>query len=197
MKDEQVRELLYQALETELGGVQVYTTALKCAENEDLKEEWEEYLEQTKNHVQIVENVLTRLGLDPKEETPGRQVVRHIGEALVESMEMALSEGQPGAAQLVATEAVVLAETKDHHNWHLIGQVVKSAKGELAKTLKEAHDQVEDEEDEHLYHTRGWSRELWIESLGMKAVLPPPEEEKDVKTAIGAARAEQARGQMM
>jgi len=28
MKDEQVRELLYQALETELGGVQVYTTAL-------------------------------------------------------------------------------------------------------------------------------------------------------------------------
>jgi bacterioferritin (cytochrome b1) len=197
MKDEQVRELLYQALETELGGVQVYTTALKCAENEDLKEEWEEYLEQTKNHVQIVQNVLTRLGLNPKEETPGRKVVRHIGEALVESMEMALSEGQPGAAQLVATEAVVLAETKDHHNWHLIGEVVKSAKGELAKTLKEAHDQVEEEEDEHLYHTRGWSRELWIESLGMKAVLPPPEEEKDVKTAIGAARAEQARGQMM
>jgi bacterioferritin (cytochrome b1) len=197
MKDEQVRELLYQALETELGGVQVYTTALKCAENEDLKEEWEEYLEQTKNHVQIVQNVLTRLGLNPKEETPGRKVVRHIGEALVESMEMALSEGQPGAAQLVATEAVVLAETKDHHNWHLIGEVVKSAKGELAKTLKEAHDQVEEEEDEHLYHTRGWSRELWIESLGMKAVLPPPEEEKDVKTAIGAARAEKARGQMM
>jgi bacterioferritin (cytochrome b1) len=197
MKDEQVRELLYQALETELGGVQVYTTALKCAENEDLKEEWEEYLEQTKNHVQIVQNVLTRLGLNPKEETPGRKVVRHIGEALVESMEMALSEGQPGAAQLVATEAVVLAETKDHHNWHLIGEVVKSAKGELAKTLKEAHEQVEEEEDEHLYHTRGWSRELWIESLGMKAVLPPPEEEKDVKTAIGAARAEKARGQMM
>jgi rubrerythrin len=197
MKDEQVKELLYQALETELGGVQVYTTALKCVENEDLKEEWEEYLEQTKNHVQVVQNVLIRLGLDPKEETPGRQVVRHIGEALVESMEMALSKGQPGAAQLVATEAVVLAETKDHHNWHLIGEVVKHAKGELAKTLKEAHDQVEDEEDEHLYHTKGWSRELWIESLGMEAVLPPPEEERDVKTAIGAARAEQSRSQMV
>ena len=36
------------------------------------------------------------------------------------------------------------------------------------------------------------SRELWIASLGMKAVLPPPEEQKDVKTAIGAARAEKA-----
>jgi hypothetical protein len=197
MKDEQVRELLYQALETEIGGVQVYTTALRCVENDELKEEWEEYLEQTQNHVQIVQDAMKKLGLDPNEETPGRKVVRHIGEALVQSMEMALDEGEPGAAQLVATEAVVLAETKDHHNWHLIGEVVKKAKGEVAKALKEAHDQVEDEEDEHLYHSKGWSRELWIESLGMPAVLPPPEEEKDVKTAIGAARAEHARGQML
>ena len=196
MKDEQVRELLYQALETELGGVQVYTTALRCAENDELKEEWEEYLEQTQQHVQIVQDVLTKLGLDPNEETPGRKVVRHIGEALVESMEMALNEGEPVAAQLVATEAVVLAETKDHQNWHLIGEIIKHAKGELARALKDAHEQVEPEEDEHLYHTKGWSRELWIESLGMKAVLPPPEEVKDVQTAIGAARAEQARGQM-
>src|SRR5918996_6129531 len=140
MKDEQVRELLYQGLETEIGGVQVYTTALRCAENDDLREEWEEYLEQTKNHVTIMEDVLTNLDLDPNEETPGRKVVRTIGEALVEAMEMALAEGKPGAAQLVATEAVVLAETKDHHNWHLIGEVIKKAKGEVAKILKEAHE---------------------------------------------------------
>lgn len=196
MKDEQVRELLYQALETEIGGVQVYTTALRCAENDDLKEEWEKYLEQTKNHVTIMEDVLTKLDLDPNEQTPGRKVVRTIGEALVQSMEMALAEGKPGAAQLVACEAVVLAETKDHQNWHLIGEVSKKVKGEVAKVLKEAHDEVENEEDEHLYHTKGWARELWIESLGMKAVLPPPEEVKKVETAIGAARAEKARSQM-
>ena len=196
MKDEQVRELLYQALETELGGVQVYTTAIRCAENEDLKEEWEKYLDQTKNHVTIMEDVLTKLDLDVDEETPGRKVVRTIGEALVQSMEMALSEGKPGAAQLVAAEAVVLAETKDHQNWHLIGEVMKKVKSDVAKVLKEAHDEVEPEEDEHLYHTKGWARELWIESLGMKAVLPPPEEVKQVETAIGAARAEQARTKM-
>jgi len=196
MKDEQIRELLYQALETELGGVQVYTTALRCAQNEDLKEEWEKYLQQTQNHVTIVEDVLTKLDLDPDEETPGRKVVRTIGEALVQSMEMALAEGKPGAAQLVAAEAVVLAETKDHQNWHLIGEVAKKAKSDVAKVLKEAYEEVEHEEDEHLYHTKGWTRELWIESLGMKAVLPPPEEVKKVETAIGAARAEKARTQM-
>ena len=139
---------------------------------------------------------LAKLDLDPNEKTPGRKVVRTIGEALVESMEMALAEGKPGAAQLVACEAVVLAETQDHQNWPLIGEVMKDVKGQVAKVLKEAHDQVEDEEDEHLYHTKGWCRELWIESLGMKAVLPPPEEVKQVETAIGAARAEQARTKM-
>ena len=40
-------------------------------------------------------------------------------------------------------------------------------------------------------------RELWIESLGLPAVLPPPEEEKEVKTAIGAARAKKARKEML
>jgi rubrerythrin len=197
MKEEQVHELLYQALETELGGVQIYSTALRCVINEELKEEWEEYLEQTQSHVQIVQDTMEELGLNTETETPGRLVVRHIGESLVKAMEMALSSGEPAAAQLVAAECVVLAETKDHLNWELIGEAAKKAKGDMARTLKDAHDEVEDEEDEHLYHTAGWTRELWIESLGMPAVLPPPEEVKDVETAIGAARAKHARGDML
>jgi len=197
MKNEQLNELLYQALETELGGVQVYTTALRCVLNEDLKEEWEKYLEQTTNHVQIVKDTMAKLGLDPETETPGRKVVRHIGESLIKAMEMALETGEPEAAQLVAAEAIVMAETKDHLNWHLIGEAATKAGAEAGKALKEAHDEVEDEEDEHLYHTTGWTRELWIETLGMKAVLPPPEEVKEVKTAIGAARAQHARTDML
>jgi rubrerythrin len=197
MKEEQLNELLYQALETELGGVQIYTTALRCVVNEDLKEEWEKYLEQTQNHVSIVQDTIEELGLDPETETPGRQVVRHIGESLVKAMEIALEGGEPAAAQLVAAECVVLAETKDHLNWELIAEAAKKAKGETATALKEAHAEVENEEDEHLYHTTGWTRELWIESLGMPAVLPPPEEVKEVETAIGAARAKSARGDML
>ncbi|HXD32596.1 MAG TPA: hypothetical protein VN643_15850 [Pyrinomonadaceae bacterium] len=197
MKEKQVHELLYQALETELGGVQIYTTAVQCAQNEDLKEEWEEYLEQTRNHVSIVQETMKTLGLDLEKETPGRAIVRHTGESLVKAIEMAIESGDAAAAQIVAAECVTLAETKDHLNWELIGEAAKKAKGEMAKALKDAHDQVEDEEDEHLYHTTGWTRELWIESLGMPAVLPPPEEVKNVETAIGAARAKQARSGML
>jgi hypothetical protein len=197
MKIEQRNELLCQALETELGGVQIYTKAVECAVNEDLKEEWEKYLEQTTHHVEIVKSVFEAAGLDPETETPGRAVVRHIGESLVKAMVMAQEAGDPGAAQLVAAECVTLAETKDHLNWELIGELMKKEKGEVAKAMKAAHEEVEEQEDEHLYHTTGWTRELWIESLGMPAVLPPPEEEKDVKTAIGAARAKHARASML
>lgn len=197
MRTEQLNELLYQALETEIGGIEIYTMAVSCAVNPDLKKEWEEYLEQTTNHERVVREAMETLGLDPKRETPGRGVVRHIGKALVEAMEMARKAGNKESAQVVAAECVVLAETKDHLNWELIGAAAKASKGEQAKALKAAHDEVEDEEDEHLYHTTGWSRELWIHSLGLPAVLPPPEEERDVKTAIGAARAKQARQEML
>jgi len=189
-----VAELLYQALETEKGGVQIYTTAVRCALNKDLKEEWGKYLEQTKTHVQIVSDILTAMNLDLETETPGRKIVRHIGDSLVKAMEMALKGPDLAAAQIVAAECVTLAETKDHLNWELIGQVAKtSINGSAA--LQQAHDQVEPEEDEHLYHTSGWTRELWIEALGMPAVLPPPEEEQDVHTAIEAARAKKSRAQ--
>jgi ferritin-like metal-binding protein YciE len=197
MKREQLTELLYQGLETEMGGVLVYQTALRCVQNDELKEEWEEYLDQTKNHVQVMHRIFSTFELDPEAMTPGRAVVRHIGQSLVKAMEMALQAGPPEAAELVACECVVEAETKDHLNWELLEAASKALKGDEAKTLRDAYEEVEEQEDEHLYHTTGWCRELWIQSLGLPAVLPPPEEEKEVKTAIGAARAKQARKAML
>jgi len=192
MDTKQFAELILQSLEHELGGMQVYETALKCVVNDDLREEWEKYLEETRSHVEALTTVCRSLEIDASEETPGRDVVRHLGAALVDAMEMALASGTPEAAELVACECVVIAETKDHLNWELIGKCAKKLRGDAARAVTEAHEQVEEQEDEHLYHSHGWCRELWIQSLGMKAVLPPPEERKHVKTAIGAARAQQA-----
>jgi len=198
VSDKQFMELLLQMLETEQGGVKVYETALRCVQNDELKEEWEKYLGETKQHVEIVTGLVEHFKGDAGAETPGRLVVRHIGLSLVKAMDMALkSGGPPEAAQLVAAECVVHAETKDHLNWGLLGEAARGLKGEDAKAVKDALGEVEEQEDEHLYHSTGWCRELWIESLGMPAVLPPPEEEKDVKTAIGAARAKKARREML
>ncbi len=189
----QLQELLLQSLEHERGGVLIYQTALECVINRDLRKEWTNYLEQTEKHVEILTTACEALGLDPDEMTPGRKTVQHTGKSLVVAMKMALAASDPPAAELVACECVVLAETKDHADWELIGECAKALDGETGAALKEAYDQVEDEEDEHLYHTKGWCRELWLKSLGLKAVLPPPEEKKDVKTAMDAAQVEQER----
>ncbi|MEP6768850.1 MAG: hypothetical protein ABJC61_09290 [Acidobacteriota bacterium] len=193
MNKPQIEELIYQALETELGGVQVYRSAIACAQNSDLKKEWQKYGTQTQEHVLVLMNVCEKLGMDPEKQTAGRRIVREKGKSLVAAMEKALSGGSLAAAQLVAAECVVDAETKDHMNWELIGEVAKKAPAPAKQVLTEAYDAVEDEEDEHLYHTQGWARELWLDSLGLPAVLPPPEEERDVKSAMEEAQVMQER----
>jgi rubrerythrin len=196
MKQEMVKELLLQALEHERGGVKIYRTALKCVLNEDLKGEWEKYLQETEHHVDVLQNAILQMQLDPEEETPGRKITRDKGQALVAAMESALGAGDKEMAECVACESVTEAELIDHFNWELIGEVSKKMTGADGKALKEAYAEVEDQEDEHFYHSKGWLRELSLQSLGLKAVLPPPEERKQVKTAIGAARAEQERKSM-
>ena len=195
--NQQLNDLVLQMMETELGGEQVYRTAISCAVNPDLKKEWEEYLEETLTHQNVVRSLCDALGLNPEQQSPSRMVVKHIGESLVKAMQLAQQGGNPVAAQLVACECVVHAETKDHANWELLGKVAEVATGDLGQALKSAHKAVEKDEDHHLYHTKGWCRELAIEALGMPAVLPPPEEVKNVESAIGASRAEQQRESML
>jgi rubrerythrin len=193
MEMKQLKELLLQSLEHEMGGVKVYEAALKCVQNEELREEWEKYHAETETHVRVLRDVFAALKLDPEEKSPGREIIREMGASLVQAMQKALAAGEPAAAEIVACECVVLAETKDHLDWQLIGEAAKKLTGPQGQALKQAYEEIEDQEDEHLYHTKGWCRELWMESLGLPAVLPPPEEKKHVTTAIGAARAEQSR----
>jgi rubrerythrin len=187
MNDARLKELLLQALEHEQGGVKVYEAAVRCALRDDLKKEWKNYLEQTREHVQALEQVCRKLSIDAKQETPGRKIVRDLGAALVKAIEQARAAGDPPAAQIVACECIVLAETKDHQDWQLLGKCAL-AKGAHAEAIEEAYVAIEDQEDEHLYHTRGWCRELWLEALGLKAVLPPPEERRKVHSEVSAAK---------
>ncbi len=68
-----LEELLYEALETEQGGIKVYETAVRCARNDDLVKEWSKYLDQTRNHEVVMLRVLEAFGLDAGVQTPGRR----------------------------------------------------------------------------------------------------------------------------
>ena len=193
MISSQFTELLLQSLEHERGGVLVYQTAIKCAVRDDLRSEWQKYLAQTEEHVDSLTNICETFDIDPFTTTPGTQIVKSLGKSLVMAMEAALSAGNPQAAQIVAAECVVLAETKDHLDWELIGEAAKALSGEEQEVVSDAYEKIEEEEDEHLYHTQGWCRELWLESLGLEAQLPPPEEIEDVTSAVEAQEAKENR----
>jgi hypothetical protein len=193
MNSTQVDELLLQALEHERGGVKIYKAAIAAALRPDLRNEWTRYLDQTEQHVTALTAVCEAFELDPFTTTPGTMIVRANGNALVQAIETARGAGNPAAAQIVAAECVVLAETKDHLDWELLGEVAKQLSGRRQELLLEAYGRIEDEEDEHLYHTQGWCRELWLESLGLDAELPPAEEKRDVTSAAEAQRAKETR----
>jgi hypothetical protein len=127
------------------------TSALRCVVNDDLRQEWTKYLDQTKTHVKVMTDVCEQVA---EQSTPGCEIIRLIGGTLVQAMEKAL-KGKPEAAQLVACECVVLAETKDHLDWELIGKCAEQLSGEQAKALKAAFEEIEEEEDEHLCHSKG------------------------------------------
>ena len=188
---QQLKELLLQSLEHERGGVVVYEMAIRCAVSEDLKYQWSQYLAQTRTHAELVEGVLRKLEIDPEQPSPRRSIVRDLGLALVDAMERALAAGDATAAQLVACECIVLAETKDHMHWELLTKCAQRLRGAQKQALEEACEIVEEQEDEHLYHSRGYCRELWLDSLGLPAMLPPPEEMQHVRSAISAAQAQQ------
>ena len=155
-----VKELLLQSLEHEMGGVKVYETALKCAVNEDLKEEWEKYHQETEHHVQVLQDVCSQMQLDPDEQTPGRKIVHDMGQSLVKAMEAALGAGDKEAAQCVAVR--LRGARRDQGSCQLGAdrRGVEEDDGRRRQGLKEAYAEIEDQEDEHLYHSKGWMREL-------------------------------------
>jgi hypothetical protein len=129
--------------------------------------------------------------LEAETETSGRAIIRAKAQTLVSRCRMPsrrILERLSWSRRSAWSEA----ESKDHMNWELMGEAAPKLEGERKQVRTEAFQEVGEQENEHLYHTMGWARELWLGFLRLPAVLPPPEEERRTKTAI-EARACQAR----
>ena len=111
----------------------------------------------------------------------------------MDSIHRALELLDADPAQIFAGECVTEAESKDHLSWSLLEHVAKDGSDPYKSALMQPVSKVITQESHHLFHTQGWTRELWIKQLGFPAALPPPEEIKSVETQIGAGRAEQQR----
>jgi hypothetical protein len=193
MESEQVKELLLQSLEHERGSVDVYQTAVKCAQLDALKEDWTRCISDIRHRELLLTELCRKLSFNPEHMTCTREVTKYLGEALTSAMELAHESGKPHQAQLIAAECVTLCETTTHSNWHLIAQCGRESSGEQKQLLDAAVGEVEEEVDRQFYRAHGWERELHLQSLGIKAVLPPPEEREQVISPVRAARIQHRR----
>ena len=157
-------DVLSEFLAVEMGGQKLYEKALTLVSDSEVRSKFREFHRQTLKHQLVLTDVIRRLGGNPRAQSPTAKVATEKAQALLKSMDSAgLSKDQ---AELNAIENIVLAETKDHADWELIGKIARqSTDDRLREVLGAAASEVEQEEDEHLNWTRKKLGELQMEAL--------------------------------
>jgi rubrerythrin len=152
-----VADLLSDMLAHERCGAQLYRSVATRTNNPVLKAGYEEFGQETIEHVDILERLIARLGGDPMYISPAARATTKSGTALLESTFLLSGSVDLMTQELVMLDAVLLAEAKDQANWACLGRLVASMpEGEVRSAFSEAIGTVEPQEDEHL----GWAQEM-------------------------------------
>jgi rubrerythrin len=167
-----VVEFLSQMLAVEKGGVMLYEKALEQLADPDLRDQLEEFLEQTRRHVELCEDMLEQAGGSGQEDSPAAQAAEAKAKGLI-SVDV-----PEEMADFNNIENLVLAETKDNWNWEMLAEVSRSIKDrELRSTISRAVREVSRQERKHVdWNTSTLSR-LAREMLMQKAREAGEEEE--------------------
>jgi rubrerythrin len=159
-----LHEVLSEFLAVEVGGQKLYERALELVTDTEVRSKFREYHRQTVRHQKTLIDVIRKLNGNPQMPSAKAKVAAAKAQALLKTMgRSGLSKDE---AQLNAIENIVLAETKDHADWELLGKIVRqTTDSHLREVLRPAVHTVEQEEDEHLNWTRKKLGELQMASL--------------------------------
>jgi bacterioferritin (cytochrome b1) len=146
----------------------LYERALKLISDSEVQTKFREYHHQTLDHQKVLIGIIHKLGGNPRFQSATAKLASEKAQALLHTMGAAgLSKDE---RQLNAIENLVLAETKDHADWELIGKIARQTTDpELGELLGSAAKTVEQEEDEHLNWTRKKLGHLKMASLAKGA----------------------------
>ncbi len=165
---EVLRDKLSEFLAVERGGLKLYEEALRIVTDSEVSRRFQIFREQTRNHETILLGVMEQLGLDPEYMSAGAKTAQQKALALLKTMTSAESLA-PKAAELNAIENIVLAETKDHSDWEMLGKISRqSDDSRLRDILKPAVSEVEPEEDQHLNWTKEQMARLEFAAISKK-----------------------------
>jgi rubrerythrin len=166
---------LSEFLMVEQCGWQLYRVVGERTGDPELKARYEEFGRETDRHRTILTKLIGDLGGDPDHVSPTARVAQVKSESLLQSALLAgpLGEAEGEASDL---ENVLLAETKDHADWELLGRLAEQLpNGKTRKAIEAAVAEVGPQEDEHL----GWAQAKLAE-LALLAITsaPPPDPDR-------------------
>jgi rubrerythrin len=175
---------LSEFLVVEQGGLQIYRVAAARARDPELRAACEAFGRQTARHRDALVRLIRRLGGDPDHVSATARLAQAKATALLETSRLAgpLSPEEVEANDL---ENILLAETKDHANWHVLRMLAR-ATGDLdvRLALEEAVGAIEAEEDYHL----GWARDrLARATMRVLTLGPAPSPERWQRVLSGPA----------
>lgn len=164
-KREELMDKLSEFVTVERGGIKLYEAALKHVHNREVKEKFQEFHKQTIRHEEILTEIIEKLGGKPTYKSAGAKIAEEKAKALLKTMNETKGMSRD-EAELNAIENIVIAETKDHADWELLGHIAhRSEDSRLAELLKPAVSEVEKQEDEHLHWTQKKMGELALAGL--------------------------------
>jgi len=151
-------DLLSSFLAHEQCGVHLYRTVAAATQNPVLEGRYRKFLEQTEDHVRILQELITELGGSPHYVSPSARLVHAVNTGMLQGVVLAAGSGDLLQREMAMLEAVILAETKDHADWTLLATLANDLPdGPEKEAMRRAVARVEPEEDEHV----AWSKDMW------------------------------------
>jgi rubrerythrin len=171
-----VADLLSACLAHERCGVHLYRSIAGRSTMPDLRERYEALRTETETHVALLEALISDTGGNPMYVSPAARATEGAAARLVETTWVLDGSLDTVTAELAMLEAVLLAETKNHDNWELLGELADAmTAGSWRDSLQAAVDQVLNQEDDPL----GWAREtrrrmLYVAATGSEPPAATP-----------------------
>ena len=158
-----LKDFLSEMLAVEKGGVKLYDKALSDLEHSEHEAKLNEFLRQTRRHVELCTEMLEAAGGDSNYQSPGAMAAEHKAECLIST------KVPPEMMDLNNIENLVLAETKDHWNWEMLASVAARIEDpELKRMARKAISEVRKQEKMHL----DWNEQT-LSKLAMESAMHP------------------------
>ena len=121
-----VADLLSACLAHERCGVHLYRSVAGRTADAELRDRYEHFGAETRDHVERLEQLIAAANGDPQYVSAAARATEKAAAGLLESTYLLSGSVDPMTAELVMLEAVMLAEAKDHSNWELLAQLASA-----------------------------------------------------------------------